>query len=245
MGGSMEAILAANHANIHEAILAFEETYERSVGGWHEHGVVHFASVELEVGRLWHALVLLLQPRMVLETGTFKGYSTACIASALATLGGDRRVITIDPAPQDGQVWAGTSLESVVTLRRQMSQDALPDLIRAGTRFDMLVLDSDHHYDTIMTELLCYEPLLKVGGTILFHDSLFFDGVGAAVQQVLSNPRFQGLTLDSPRRAIPGQRCPGVTIVRKDRDGVPALRMDSRYLGWEVGDDFAPPLLRS
>ena len=81
----------------------------------------------------------------------------------------------------------------------------------------MLVLDSDHHYDTIMTELVLYEPLLNAGGTILFHDSLFFDGVGAAVQQVLANPRFQGLTLDSPRRAIPGQRCPGVTIVRKVR----------------------------
>ncbi|WP_435018236.1 class I SAM-dependent methyltransferase [Tundrisphaera sp. TA3] len=234
-----------NHSNIHPAILEYEETYERSLGGWREDGAISYASVELEVGRLWHALVLLLRPRMVLETGTFKGYSTACIASALDSLGGGRRVITIDPAPQEGQVWAGTELERVVTLRRQLSQDAYPDLFLSGTRFDMLVLDSDHHYDTIMTELMLYEPLLNVGGAILLHDSLFFDGVGVAVRQVLANPRFQGLTLDSPRQADPGQRCPGVTIIRKERDGTPELQLDSRYLGWEVGDPYKPALLRT
>ena len=234
-----------HYASIPKPILRYENTYERAVGGWHENGTISFASVELEVGRLWHSLVLLLQPRLVLETGTFKGYSTACIASALASLGGERRVITIDPCPQEGQVWSGTELEPLVTLRRQQSQEAFADLSGSGARFDMLVLDSDHHYDTIMTELMLYEPLLNVGGTILLHDSLFFDGVGAAARQLLSNPRFQGITLDSPRHALPAQRCPGVSIARKERDGHPELYFDNRYRGWEVGDSFAPPLLRT
>jgi predicted O-methyltransferase YrrM len=241
----MNATSSSNHAHVHQAILDYEESYERSLGGWHDNGTINYASVELEVGRLWHSLVLLLQPRMVLETGTYKGYSTACIASALASLGGDRRVITIDPCPQGGQVWEGTELESIITLRRQMSQEAFGDLFLSKVRFDMLVLDSDHHYDTIMTELMLYEPLLNVGGTILLHDSLFFDGVGAATRQLLANPRFQGLTLDSPRHALPNQRCPGVTIVRKDREGAPELYMDKRYCGWEVGDPFSTPLLRA
>lgn len=240
----MNAILSANHAQIHEAVLRYEETYERSVGGWHADGTILFCSVEMEVGRLWHSLVLLLQPHLVLETGTYQGYSTACIASALVSLGGPRRLITIDPFPKDGQIWEGTELESVVTLRRQFSQAAHPELARSGMKFDMLVLDSDHSYDTIMSELLLFEPLLNVGGTILFHDSLYFDGVGAAVRQVLANPRFQGVTLDSPRRAVPGERCPGVTIARKVRDGDPELRIDSRYLGWNVGDRQSTPYLR-
>ena len=241
----MEAILSANHAQVHQAILDYEENYDRSVGGWRVNGGICFASVELEVGRLWHSLVLLLQPHLVLETGTFKGYSTACIASALMSLGGPRRVITIDPHPQDGQIWAGTELETVVTQRRQFSQDAHPDLVRSRTQFDMLVLDSDHTYDTIMSELMLYEPMLKVGGSILLHDSLYFDGVGAAVRQLLANPRFQGLTLDSPRHAIPGDRCPGITIVRKDRGGSPELRFDPRYQGWNRGDQMTPAYLRS
>lgn len=235
----------AGYGLLHPALRAYEETYERSVGGWHENGAISFASVELEVGRLWHAMVLLLQPRLVLETGTFQGYSTACVASALASLGGDRRVITIDPCPQEPQIWAGTDLERLVSLRRQRSQDAFADLCLTNTRFDMLVLDSDHHYDTIMAELVLYEPLLKPGGAILLHDTLFFDGVGAAVRQLLANPRFQGVTFDSPRRALPNQRCPGVTLVRKERDGSPELSIDSRYAGWHTGDTMTPPLLRT
>lgn len=242
----MEAILSANHAQIHQAILDYEESYDRTTGGWrHVNGQILYASVELEVGRLWHALTLLLQPHMVLETGTFQGYSTACIASALVSLGGPRRIITIDPDPKEGQVWAGTELESIVTLRSQLSQDAYPDLLQSRVQFDMLVLDSDHSYDTIMSELMLYEPLLKVGGTILLHDSLYFDGVGAAVRQLLANPRFQGVTLDSPRHAVPGDRCPGITIVRKDRGGSPDLRFDSRYQGWVRGDQMTPAYLRS
>jgi predicted O-methyltransferase YrrM len=242
---NLNGIVFDAHAGIHNAILNYEKTYERAVGGWRENGSISFASVELEVGRLWHALVLLLQPRSVLETGTFKGYSTACIASALASLGGERRIITIDPHPQDGQIWSGTELESMVNLRRQESQEAFADLSQSGAKFDMLVLDSDHHYDTIMTELMLYEPLLKSGGTILLHDSLFFDGVGAATRQLLSNPRFQGITLDSPRQAVPNDRCPGVSIVRKEREGHPELYFDNRYSGWEVGDRAMPPLLRT
>ena len=241
----MEEFRSTNHATMHRAILEYEKTYERSVGAWRENGSLSYASVEMEVGRLWHSMVLLLQPHLVLETGTFKGYSTACIASALTTLGGPRRLITIDPAPQPGQVWAGTDLESVITLRQQMSQDAHPEFVQSRTRFDMLVLDSDHHYDTIMSELVLYEPLLKVGGAILLHDSLFFDGVGAAVRQVLANPRFQGLTFDSPRHAIPGHRCPGITLVRKEREGSPELFFDKRYQGWEVGDPMTPAFLRT
>jgi predicted O-methyltransferase YrrM len=241
----MNESVSDNHATIHPAILEFERNYDRTKGGWREDGVVRFANVELEVGRLWHTLVLLLQPRSVLETGTFRGYSTACIASALVSLGNpDRRVITIDPEPKEDQVWAGTNLESFISLRRQMSQEAFGELFLLKTRFDMLVLDSDHHYDTIMSELMLYEPLLNVNGTILLHDSLFFDGVGAATRQLLANPRFQGLTLDTPRREYPGHRCPGVTIVRKDREGDPGLYLDRRYSGWGVGDAFAPPLLR-
>ncbi len=240
----MEAILSAYYGQIHPAIVDYEKSYERSVGAWRVDGSISFSSVELEVGRLWHALVMLLQPRMVLETGTHQGYSTACIASALVSLGGPRRVITIDPYPQEGQIWAGNELESVVTLRREFSQDAYPDLLESRTRFDMLVLDSDHCYDTIMKELVLYEPLLDVGGTILFHDSLFFDGVGAAVEQVLANPRFQGLTLDSPRQGAPGERCPGITLVRKVRDGSPELRMDSKFQGWNVGDPLTSAYLQ-
>ncbi len=154
---------------------------------------------------------------------------------------------TIGPSPLDPLLFTGTDLEKFITLRRERSQDAAVDFLLRKAQFDMLVLDSDHHYDTIMVELVLYEPLLTAGGTILLHDSLYYDGVGAAVAQLLANPRFQGVTLDSPRRheaARREQRCPGVTIVRKNRGGHPSLHVDSRCSGWEIGDASKPSLLR-
>ncbi len=222
----------------------YENLYDPASCGWRSgpSGAIEYGSVELEVGRLWYAITMLLRPSVVLETGTFNGYSTACIASALLALGGRRRLVTIDPEPRD-QIWKGTDLEGVITLIRMRSQDAAADL--AGVRFDMLVLDSDHHYDTVMRELILYEPHLRTDGAILLHDSLFFDGVGAAVRQLLANPRFEGVTLDTPRHHEGHTaRCPGATIVRKRRAGEPALDFDPRSAGIFVGNVHEPPLLR-
>jgi predicted O-methyltransferase YrrM len=237
---------SGGYGSLHRALRLYERNYDPATGDWRINDLLSHGPVEMEVGRLWHSLVMLLQPRLVLETGTYTGYSTACIASGLLSLGGQRRVITIDPSPwpMEYQVWAGTELQGLVDLRRAKSSDAFAAIAREDLVFDMLVLDSDHHYDTIMTELVLYEPLLREGGHILLHDSLYFDGVGAAVRQMSANPRFQGVTLDSPRRCSPGCRCPGVTIVRKERDGNPALEIEEQYLGWEIGDVTRSPLLR-
>ena len=132
----MEAILSSNHAQIHQAILDYEETYERSVGGWHVNGSISYASVELEVGRLWHALVLLLQLPTVLRTGTHNGYSTACIASALASLGGPEEAHHDRPESSAG---AGLGRDRV-GVRDRSPPPVLarrpPDLMRDRMRFD-------------------------------------------------------------------------------------------------------------
>lgn len=222
-------------------LLRIEAAYDLKTGGWRSAHGLDYGSVELEVGRLWHALVLLQRPRLVLETGTFSGYSTCCIAAALAALGGERCVYTIDPEPRT-PIWKGTELAPFIHPVVARSQDAAPQF--ADVTFDMLVLDSDHHYDTIITELALYEPRLAVGGLILLHDTLFFDGVGAAVSQLLAQPRFRGVTLDTPRHhEFNTPRCPGVTIVRKAAAGAP-VTFDPRFAGWFVGSDSATPVLR-
>jgi hypothetical protein len=77
------------------------------------------------------------------------------------------------------------------------------------------------------------------------HDSIFFDGVGAAVKQLYNNPRFEVITLDTPRKShLAGSRCPGITIVRKLSDGEPALKFEDNFKEWFVGDSTAVPYLR-
>lgn len=220
----------------------YERLYERRTGLWYEgvRGRASTGSVELEVGRLWYALCMVLRPARVLETGTWRGYSTCCIAAALRDLGGERSVVTIDPTDRD-HLWKGTSLSAWIDFRRALSQDQVSAL--AGREFDLLVLDSDHTYDTIIAEIIGFEPMLRVGGCMLLHDSLHFDGVGAAVRQLESSGRFELVTLDSPRNEGRGVRPPGVTIVRKKRAGAPLL-FEVKYKGVEKGDAWETPLLR-
>lgn len=225
-------------------IRRFEKTYDPSNGGYRRRlrSTPDFGSVEVEVGRLWYAMVMLLRPVHVLETGTYWGYSTSMIAAGLRDLGQGGVVTSIDPVEAD-HLWEGTALSRHVKWICARSQDVAADL--KGTTFDMLVLDSDHHYRTIMEELIAFEPLLKPGGVILLHDTLFFDGVGAAVRQLRENPRFEVVTLDSPRtHGKPGWRPPGVTICRKLKRRGPALRFDEALADLHVGDPKTPAFVR-
>ena len=244
--GGIEAI------RLPRKLTEYMRLYDRETGGYLPQGARpnstsnmdrDYASVEVEVGMLWSSLVLLLRPAQVLETGTYLGFSTSCIAAALRALGGERQIVSIDPEPRE-HLWLGTPLARLVQYIPKFSQEAAADV--AGRSFDMLVLDSDHHYGTIMAELAIFEPILRDGGTILMHDSLYYDGVGLAVKQLRENPRFECVTLDTPRtHGVKGCRPPGVTIVRKARSGAPVLQVDPALVKVNVGNRLSPPVLRT
>lgn len=217
-----------------EAIIAsFESLYNPATGEWNLPPLLigadrfspdkaaeflrrppHCAPLEKEVADLFAAIVATEQPSQVLETGTNMGYSSAKIALALDRLppGRERRLITIDPM-DNHPLFRDMRCGRLVTYLCGRS-DAVPI---PAVEFDMLVLDSDHHYGTIAGELERFEPMLKAGGTILFHDSVFFDGVALAVAGLARTGRFEVITLRSPRN-IPGlSRPPGIPIARKRR----------------------------
>lgn len=227
------------------SLLNYETSYNWESGGWYnpqKEYKMDYASVELEVGRFFYAFVLLTQPKTILETGVHKGYSTCLMASALKLLDNNGHVYCIDPT-QITHLWENTDIDSLITWIPRISQESF-DLVR-DMKFDLLVLDSDHSYNTVMWELINFEKLLNIGGHIIMHDSLFFDGVGAAVKQLYVNPRFEVITLDTPRKShIPNSRCPGITIARKKSEDGPELKYEKDYDGWLVGDRTAEPILR-
>jgi len=231
-------------------VVDYQKLYDWNTGGWFskdaenniDFDTIDFASVELEVGRFYYSFVLLTQPATILETGVYKGYSTCLIASALKFLQNNGHVYCIDPLIID-HLWENTEIENLITWIPKISQDSLDSI--KSKKFDLLVLDSDHSYDTISWELINFEKLLNPGGHILMHDSLYFDGVGAAVNQLYDNNRFEVITLNTPRKSdIPGSRCPGITIVRKISDDGPELKFEKKFKGWFVGDRFGVPYLR-
>ncbi|GAA6615454.1 class I SAM-dependent methyltransferase [Scytonema sp. NUACC26] len=233
----------ASYGQLPIQLVNYEKLYDKKTGGWYNFYTKgpSFGSVELEVGRFYYAFVQMLQPKMVLETGVFNGYSTACIAAALKDLNNGGHIFGIDPA-HIHHLWEKTDLKSLITWIPTLSQEAVSFI--EGKIFDLLVLDSDHSYKTIMWELIHFEKYLKVGGHILMHDSLYFDGVGAAVKQLYRNPRFEVITLNSPRTHGNDTRCPGVTIVRKIAEGHPALEYEQEFDDWVIGDASTTPYLR-
>jgi hypothetical protein len=108
----------------------------------------------------------------------------------------------------------------------------------------MLVIDSEHDYKTVMQELIIFEKQLNIVVVIFMHDALYFDGVGAAIKQLYMNPRFEVITLDSPRNhGKPNARCPGITLVKKISDGEPELNYEQAFHEWRVGDVTSTPYL--
>lgn len=202
---------------------------------------VTYGPVEREVGHFLFSLVMMYQPNRILETGTHIGYATTCMASALEQLGGDRQVVTIDPV-NNYHLWNRSHLDKRVRWMAKTSQEAAPSL--KEQTFDMLFLDSEHKYKTVSFEIEHFEPLLKVNGLMIFHDCLYFDGVGLAVKQLMDHPRFSVVFSETPRKhkAAHIRRRPGLAIVQKLSEG-PQVKPLEDKLHWGLGDDRTPAYL--
>lgn len=200
-------------------------------------------SVELETGHFYFNFVRLIDARLILETGVSRGYSTSCLAAGLRAIGSEGQVYAIDPALYP-HLWEGTELEQFITWIPKFSFDCLEEL--QNHEFDLLIIDSLHDYETCLWEVSHFEPLLKPGGYMLMHDSLHYDGVGAVVKQLSRNPRFELVTLPTPRGRATFHIWPrysGLTVVRKIRNGLPMIEYEAEFKEWFWGDTTKPPYL--
>ena len=78
----------------------------------------------------------------------------------------------------------------------------------------------------------------------MMHDSLYFDGVGAAVKQLYGVDGFEVVTMETPRRhGNELGRCPGITIVKKTKAAIQDLSFEEAYKDWEVGNPLEPPFI--
>ena len=181
---------------------------------------------ELPVLQLWYALVLLIRAHDILETGIYQGFSTCHLAAGLRDIGSTGKIVAVDPM-RVPHLWDRSELSRYVEWFPVYSQEALP--IIKDRRFDLIIIDSEHTYRTSMWELRHFEPLLKPGGYLLFHDSLFHDGVGHTVSSLYDLPRFEIVTFETPRRVCPPNFAApismGLTIARKIADG-PMIALD-------------------
>ncbi len=122
-------------------------------------------------GRLLKMLVKMIQPKNILEVGTFSGYSAICLAEGLAE-GGKLYTFEINDEMEDfTRPWIeGSPVADKIDFRIGDANEEAPKL---GVAFDMAFVDGDKR-----TYIETYEMTMRIlrpGGYILA-DNTLWDG---------------------------------------------------------------------
>lgn len=120
-------------------------------------------------GRLLSALSKIIQPKGILEVGTYMGYSALCLAEGLHD---DGKIITLDVDEETNAVarefWAQTAFYSRIESFLGEATRIIPMLEET---FDLVFIDADkpnyaNYYDLVF-------PKLRIGGVILADNVLW------------------------------------------------------------------------
>lgn len=114
-------------------------------------------------GRLLAMFSKMLQPRCILEIGTFMGYSALCLAEGLTD---DGKIITLDIEEETNRIaksfWARTLYSDKIEAHLGNAAEIIPTL---NETFDLIFIDADkagyaNYFDLIF-------PKLRVGGIVV------------------------------------------------------------------------------
>jgi len=120
-------------------------------------------------GRLLAMLSKMIQPKRILEIGTYMGYSALCLAEGLARGG---KIITLDMQSETHEIarsfWAKSDLNDKIDGRLGDATEIIPTLDEI---FDLVFIDADkpnyeNYYDLVF-------PKMRIGGIILADNVLW------------------------------------------------------------------------
>jgi len=170
-------------------------------------------------GRLLAMFSKMLQPRRILEIGTYMGYSALCLAEGLTE---DGKLITLDVDPETNEIakefWARTTLYSKIEPYLGSASEVIR---RLNETFDLVFIDADkpnyaNYYDLIF-------PHLRVGGIILADNVLWSGKVLDPLVEDDENTR----ALDEFNKKVQSDERvsnilfavrDGLMVIRKERD---------------------------
>ncbi|MDQ3917701.1 MAG: NPCBM/NEW2 domain-containing protein [Acidobacteriota bacterium] len=131
---------------------------------------------------LLHYLVRSNGCARVIEAGTARGVSTACLASAVAHREGGR-VVTFDPYPhpEREELWAAlpAAMRDCIERRATGSLEGMAEALAAGESYEVALLDSLHTEEHVWEEFRLAARLVCEGGLILIHDACYRYGTVA------------------------------------------------------------------
>lgn len=125
-------------------------------------------------GRVLSMLSQMIQPRHILELGTFTGYSALCLAEGLTP---DGQLLTIEHNDEmEAAILRNLSLSPLGQQIELLIGDAKEELQRLGDTnmlFDLVFIDADKKEYCAYLDLVL--PLVRLGGWILA-DNTLWDG---------------------------------------------------------------------
>ncbi len=168
-----------------EALRAWVGVRGTAALAWSFYGLTDASGARVNDASTWpllatlHYLVRSNGCARVLETGSARGVSAACLASAVAHRDG-ARVVTLDCVAQDGrdELW-GTlpaRFRGCIEPRLVDAIEGMEQAIAAGEEYDAVLLDSLHTAEHVWEEFQRAVRLVSPGGLILIHDACYANG---------------------------------------------------------------------
>lgn len=182
----------------------------REIEGW-----FFEEEADLLIAAVADALTL-TPPHALVEVGSYCGRTTVVLGAVVKALGVNAHVFAIDP--HEGEVGAADAdlkqtgstlsrfeeniarsrLADVVTLLRQRSYETA-----WSNPISFLLVDGLHDYVNVSRDFRHFEPWLRDGAIIAFHDySSNFPGVIAFVDELIASGRYESLGLVSSLRVV-------------------------------------------
>lgn len=138
-------------------------------------------------GRLLKMLVRMIRPQLVLELGTYSGYSALCLAEGLDSDNAHVHTIEIDDELEDFILnhFSQSPMSKRITLHIGDVADVLPEI---PGQFDLIYIDANkRHYTRYYHDVL---PRLRQGGFIIADNTLWD---GKVAEQHKADPQTEGI----------------------------------------------------
>ena len=152
-------------------------------------------------GRLLSMISRMIQPKRILELGTFTGYSALCLAEGLSE---DGLLTTVEHNDElEDTIRRNLALSPLNDKIRLVIEDAKAFLEEQNQSFDLIFIDADKREYCAYLDLLMTDQLLPIGGWLLADNTLWdghiIDPDYDRDQQTIALRRFNDQVAADPR----------------------------------------------
>lgn len=159
-----------------------------------EEAARHEWNSEDEVGKFLASLIGMSKYKTALEIGVFEGETSQHLINALPN-GGQYLGIDINDYRTDLTKATMTTGGKSIDFILGNSLDELNKLPK--NHFDIIFVDADHSWETILPEFKLVEKLVSRGGVIVYHDTIHLEGPKKLVEYA-AHYGYKTITLNTP-----------------------------------------------